>query len=521
MECGFLSLMALLVGVFLIFCVKPEEKFNVFAIISLIALGTFAIPLFNSLSLGNISEINTGYQLFSQGLKIIIDPLSAFIGTIFILSLLFYILKLFIDNYKQKLFMPEVLMLMVFLLVFMFSVQNSMYFLIAYFAVNGILLFWNMAFNDGKNFSQFKQLSLYTLNFCVFIAIMMLSVLSNDCTFPSIVKHLVNNSILANTAFCLLATGFGIPFLFSNKLFFTTDSLCAYKHNELIIRSLFYIICFYGLLRFISMGVAPNVFCNTIIVSGIIAFTVIKLLQLIKCNNILHVYTKMYELHTILVVLSVIVGINGYLFKVPLIAILGFIAAFMLMINVLLCSYSLERDIVVDDKKETICADKLSLVGMYSYSCLPFTLGFASLYFLAGAFLIGIFTANIYLRVFSWCVLFFVVAVIICQLYKIIRIMKKCYIEEGSNYVGKLNRSTILFSGLIILTGIFPQVLFKFIQVPVSYLVGGTKYIEIFKAVYSFLNTWSIYCLGFIGLIAAYIIVKILVLRFLKPHSKV
>ena len=165
---------------------------------------------------------------------------------------------------------------------------------------------------------------------------------------------------------------------------------------------------------------------------------------------------------------------------------------------------------------------KLLVIGVASHVGMPMTLGFAGLASIIIANALGVLSAFLELKIISIITLLIILPLYILMYYKVFKILKLYYpeqIELPSKlsfpvYKGINQVITSLFAVFILLSGIFLKYTCKFIFCPVSFLVGGTKFYEIFKLLENYATYFNIFAVVLLVVMLMYIMFKVLILRF-------
>ncbi len=533
MECVFLSLLALFISGFLVFCAKPKYKFILFAICSLIAIGAVIKPIFDSLMLGTGFDVNNGFQVFKELLQVSIDPFSAFI--IFITAIpcfLFIIYKLFLKDYESDNLIPEILTVTLFSLFLITYTQNEIYFYIGFFIANVALLMLITITNNSVKFG--RQLILCACCCFVSLAMMLLGKHSQSFTFNEIVNSLVSNASYSNDIFTLIFAGFGIPAVILGNLTIRAKSLKNSRFSELlVVETLFYSIYFYGLFRFIGMGAVPFFIRHYTILGILILAIAIQLYNFFKTIDIIKICSYIKSIHFSLVLLSILFGIFGYVCEIPIIMILGYSAAFIFFTNIVFAGYTLQfnmnkitQDINETEKREIGLIEasgyrKILPIGLLSYAGAPATLGFLGWAALVCALYFGIISPIIQLKIAAIILTIFVIIVFLLQNTKIFLVMKEIYCNKNQVLKTHLPKLNLTFALIIVLAGLFPSKFCNLIFVPVSFFTGGTKFYNIFNHILIILRNFGIYLTIFTVLFVSYLVLRALVLKYIESRTKV
>lgn len=522
MEYLLISFFSLIIGALLVFASKPENKFKIVGIFSFISLVTALVPVIPSINYGKDYGVSIPYAAFMQPFKLYIDPLSAFVILILMSFTALYVIDLLKNKkYSSAFFRPEILMLMAAFIVLGLSVANVVYFSLACIAISGLLLWLAGDSEQGKS----KTIAIFFFNSAVLTAVMLLSVYSNSFNFPDVSHYLKIDVNLNGAVFGLIFAGFALPAILSEYLI---DTASVFKNSGCtevyIIQALLYIFCVYGFFRFISFGVVPAQWFFWLAFVLLVLFAGFKTYELFKTAGVLKVNSYMRTALIVLSTVSVLLGILGQVFKVPLVSILGYMAAIMFFINIVFTGYifqsEIKNSIETNPDLNLYSKDFISTglkrfmpLCLCNYSGLPGTFGFYAWGLLLAACGFGCFTQYPMLKAVSVLTLIFALLLFVSFILKTIFLSKKYLCAETEAIKVPFLKLNLILALLIIFCGLLPQSLLKIVTVPVSFLSGGTQYSALFFAIQAFIGRVGIFLAGVAILMALYVVIKRLILK--------
>ena len=484
MESAFLGVLFFFVGALLTFCTKAAYKHKVFGITSLIAMGTILPSLYNSLYYGSASQLNFDFTLLYQKFQIAIDPLSALMSAILLIPLAIFLFNAIVTKTKNKIYNPEILMLLMGVTLFTLLVQNGIYFYIGILALSILLLIY--AGISDENISQLRNTSfiIYLCNSLIVLALMILGIESQGLTFSSFVKALGKDINFNNNIFILIFTSF-CTLLFSSKYILNSLKLLKPSNHNLllVINTILYVICVYGLFRFISMGAVPTLLPQCIIMTILSLLICTKIYKLYKSENLQDALSCMKTINTALLLNAMLFGIFGYVYGTAVLSILGYSAAFIFLINTIITEYFLrynsnefkEMSDKINDNNISAHDDcsyrKILYLGLYNYSGAPGAIGFVGWLFITGALDIGIIQQTNIIKIVSIILSVFMVIVFSALMSKTFVLIKRDLPSNNTTQKFTTPKLNFILGCFQILAGIFPQQIIRIIFVPVSFFL--------------------------------------------------
>lgn len=509
MEYWYLSLAVLIVGTIFVLFAKQKYKFRTLAIFLLISTATLAAPVIKTIYEGSATVYNTNLQLFSQKLAGIIDPASGFFMGILSIIAVLYLFTILI-NHKNKEKLPEIIILSILSGIFLLGVQNGIYFYLAFLGLILIFYLFATSFSNDTKSLKLYHFYLFFINTFVALGIMLLGMFSHSFNFSEMVKSLISNANHSNAIFALFFLGFGLPAVLSNRIidkFLVNEEHLSNEIN--LLGNIFYITYFYCLLRFTGMGAVPlhsNLYITLIILFGITFFDIFKLF---KTNNITEQFLAIKYTQTNFSLIALLIGSAGYVYKLPIISIIGYSTSLLFAINSIFTS-----NILKDGNKSF---KPIVTLGILNSNFIPATLGFYSWGMLLFACYLGIISNVQNLKILSITILILTLLLIGIQFLKSIRIIKNIF-TTPITIKNKLPNLSFIYALFALVFGLFPDILYKIIIVPTSFWVGGTNYTNLFNAVRFSIKSISLYIFLIFALLMLYILGRFIVVKIL--HKK-
>lgn len=528
MECVYTALVILFAGAILSFCAKEKQKYILFSILTLIAMGTALYPAFQSINDGNNLELVLNYHTLSQKFVMIMDPFAAFIiVTIAVSCLIYLIYSLLTKNYKADNRIPEFILLLLSCLIFILCFHNGLYICIGWFILNAIMLLYTKTYEQNSKVHLIKSLIFYTSGALFALAVILAALYANGLNFPDFVKIFTGNSNYSNMIFLLVFASCGLPIILFTNLISKVKNI-EYSHYKecLIFETAFYLICYYLLFRFIGMGAVPS-FIPHCIVLLLTAFVIVgKIYKAFKTQAVIKVFSYLKSIQLCMSIFFLFIGVLGYKYQVTMLMILGYSSSLMLLINTLVAKFALffniDKYLEVKNGLDVCEAELITEkgfrmmfpVGLLSFIGFPATVGFWGWLFGVGALCYGIASQNAELRIISICAAIFVSVVFISQIRKIFSVIRKQFISNADIVKNSLSYFNFIWVILIIVAGLFPYISVNFVFVPASFFTGGTIFYDMYKSILTMSYNISIYLLIFVTLLVCYVGIKTLILKY-------
>ena len=192
MENLYISVFVLLIGISVVLCTKSAYKGKMAAFFVLLSFITGLFPIFSCLGAGSAAELPLNRFLFSQEIRLTMDPLSAFTYALLAAPCICYACSvIFRKDYVIKKWLAEFMLIFALLSVFALNVQNCIPFYISCVFM-GAALICLIILRTG-NFKILKIGLVYLAAVSLAVAIMLSGMYSHSFVFSEIVKSYTVN----------------------------------------------------------------------------------------------------------------------------------------------------------------------------------------------------------------------------------------------------------------------------------------------------------------------------------------
>ena len=529
-----LTLFILFIGTLFVFLSKNKNIRLVLVLFWIPALIGVICPALNSLSNGVAYGASTVIAFWGQNLTGIIDPLSAFF--LFALSLIGIIYVLYrIDTFGENTPNPFLFIcLNLFLLTVYAGIGTTNLFYVAILIL--IINFLFQAFymmSSQKTESVLKNILTSALSFisagCFLIILFLTSLPETASDYANVIHAIAGNGVkYANDIYILALIGTFIPIIFIGRCLISN----LYDKNALetvFINTVSYTMFLYVLARFVGMGAIPhNMVCRYASFAIVSIITMLFVINFVKKNSVSENVIDCSFILKNLSIFGLITASYGYLYKIPAIAILGITSAFAFFITSVTTDLMLTPKICEVENDESLmkneCFRKILPAGLLNIAGIPSLIGFLGWASLVSALSFGIYLKNIELRIISLITISVIAVIYLAILFKTFRIFKSNYsnqIEIPQSVKLPVCKGfspivQVLICSFIFVSGTFLEFTCKYIFCPVSFMAGGTNYLEFFKLLVNYAKIFGIFILFTLLALLGYIVIKIIIIKYMQ-----
>ncbi len=552
MEYLILSILILVFGAIFVLFVKEEFKLKIVTIFTLIANATALFPAGYVLYKGAPLELNAFFSPIFGMVRLEIDALSAIF--IAIISIMSFIGLIYANGYlkpylnKNKNISSHCFFLMI-LIASMFGVtvaRNGFFFLVLW-ELMSLSSFFLVIFEGEKKEvlkAGIKYLVYMHLSVIFIIAMFaMLTNASNSFEFVDYAKLLSENSHLANVAFILGFIGFGIKAGFVPFHNWLPDAHpAAPSHVSGIMSGVMIKTGIYGILRILLLVGMPTKEISYFVLALALLTVLYGVLYAITQHDIkrLLAYSSIENIG--IIGIGIGVGMLGLSYNNPIVATLGFAGGVLHILNhsifkclmffsagsVYLKTHTRNMESLGGLIKRMPYTGLMFILGSVAIAGLPPFNGFVSEVLIYAGMLLGIPASEINL--------FIVLVISIAGLALAGTMAMVCFSKaSGITFLGEARSEKaqlvqsdvekVMLIPMGILTfatffiGMFPQYVVGVVLSPVSMFVKGAGAIENLKSVVSLVELLSWYFCGFLLVLIAVILVRMLLNRKFTEHT--
>ncbi len=527
-----IALCILIVGGFITTLIKQNKYNLIVSIILFLALIPLIKPIWKVIQVGNMLIYDSNSVVLFQRFSSIIDPNTAFFILSSIIICLIYALSKIFDKASLKLDMKDALLVIgtVFFSIAIIGINNCSYMLALMFIVPPLIQICRQKFSLQECKTENNTISLVysyiSLMIFTFAILLFAISSSNGINFDSIINVLQKTGKeFKEICYLLIFLSTALPAVLCDKLLSSNNINKEYYKEYFLIKNLLYTTFIYIFIRFVGIGALPQAFgryFTLIILCGIILFSLFKIIKNYALKNFLFNYNLIGKS---LSVLGVIIATFGYSFDKPIVAILGLTSSFLFFVNTILSDIMLSFEDYRIEKNSNITINKNFLhslkISLYSYSGVPLTIGFACWISVFGALVLGLMSKTKELQMACLLTLILLIIILLTVWFTSYNVITNISDNENLTEECKkeinINRIISLCSAtLIIIFGILLKFVLKFIFCPISLMVGGTKFVEIFNSLENLAAYYSIFAILTVIITILYIFIKIVVYKLLQ-----